>query len=370
MKMNLVPVLLIAVPCASAQTILTISEDSFNYAAGSDLGGQSGGTGFTNAWDGGNGTVINAPGLDGVGNKATTSVNFAVSFRTPDPTGFDHLLDGGQFGADDTTIWIGFHSVRSTATNGGYGGFSLFDLGGTERLFVGSPWMTDQWGLQEYPTGTHHLVPNSNVDVPTELVVRIDFQVGVERLRLWLDPLVPNPDGPADIDIPYPELDFESIRIGSGGGSGDELYDFDGLRLETPSSSLGTNYCLSTTNSTGAASAISASGSDSVSANDLVLTANNMPDQPGIFIAGPTSAQIPFFNGFLCMDPNGLQRFSNTAPASGGVITEAVDIPTSAPGGLNVIAGSSYFYQRWFRDPMAGGGNANFSDGIEIVYTP
>jgi hypothetical protein len=133
---------------------------------------------------------------------------------------------------------------------------------------------------------------------------------------------------------------------------------------------LGTNYCITAANSTGFASEISASGSDSVSANDLVLSANNMPDQPGIFIAGPTAAQTPFFNGFLCLDPIGLQRFSNTTPASGGVITEAVDIATSSQGGLNVVAGSSYFYQRWYRDPAAGGGNANFSDGIEIAYTP
>ena len=74
-------------------------------------------------------------------------------------------------------------------------------------------------------------------------------------------------------------------------------------------------------------------GSTSVSANDLVLSADNMPDQPGIFIAGPTADQAPFFNGFLCINPNGLQRFSDTTAASGGVITEFVDLATSAPGG-------------------------------------
>ena len=132
----------------------------------------------------------------------------------------------------------------------------------------------------------------------------------------------------------------------------------------------GTNYCLSTMNSTGASAGISATGSNSVSANDLVLTASNMPDQPGIFIAGPAAAQIPFFNGFLCIDQNGLQRFADQTAASGGVITEAVDLATSAPGGLNVVAGSSYFYQRWYRDPAAAGGNANFTDGLEVAYTP
>ncbi len=133
---------------------------------------------------------------------------------------------------------------------------------------------------------------------------------------------------------------------------------------------VGTNYCITTANSTGATSEILATGSGSISANDLVLTAGNMPDQPGIFIAGPTTGQIPFFNGFLCIGQVGLQRFADQTAASGGVISESVDLATSAPGGLNVVAGSSYFYQRWYRDPVAGGGNANFTDGIEIAYTP
>ena len=133
---------------------------------------------------------------------------------------------------------------------------------------------------------------------------------------------------------------------------------------------LGTNYCISTVNSTGAASIISAIGSTSIAANNLLLSADSLPAQPGIFIAGPGQGQLPFFNGFLCIDPNGLQRFVDTSAPTGGVITEAVDFATSALGGLNVAAGSSYNYQRWNRDPAGGGGNANFSDGLEIVHTP
>ncbi len=133
---------------------------------------------------------------------------------------------------------------------------------------------------------------------------------------------------------------------------------------------IGTNYCLSSTNSTGSASTISGSGTASITANDFVLRADNLPSQPGIFIAGPGQAQVPFFNGFLCIAPQGLQRFLNIGSPVGGSITEAVDYGTSALGGLNVVAGSSYNYQRWNRDPAAGGGNANFSDGLEITHTP
>jgi hypothetical protein len=163
---------------------------------------------------------------------------------------------------------------------------------------------------------------------------------------------------------------IDDVQVYSGSATAADILFLFQNPCEIIASSIGTNYCISAVNSTGTPSAISAVGSSSISANDLVLTADNMPDQPGIFIAGPTANQVPFFNGFLCVAANGLQRFINTAPASGGVISEQVDIATAAQGGLNVMAGSSYFYQRWFRDPIAGGGNANFSDGIEIAYTP
>ena len=86
--------------------------------------------------------------------------------------------------------------------------------------------------------------------------------------------------------------------------------------------------------------------------------------------AAPTQAQLAFFNGFLCIDPQGLQRFQIVTSPAGGSISEAVDYATSAPGGLNAVAGSSYHYQRWNRDPAGGGGNANFSNGLEIAHTP
>ena len=133
---------------------------------------------------------------------------------------------------------------------------------------------------------------------------------------------------------------------------------------------VGANYCTSLVNSTGLAATISASGSASIAANDLVLTASSLPAQPGIFIAGPTQAQIPFFNSFLCVDPMGLQRFNAVNVPSGGVVSEAVDLATSAPGGINAVAGSTYNYQRWNRDPAAGGGNATFSDALEVPYQP
>lgn len=156
----------------------------------------------------------------------------------------------------------------------------------------------------------------------------------------------------------------EGSRAFFAGGAGSTVIDI------YEASGPGTNYCVTSTNSTGNASTMGSAGSPSIAANDLVLIADGMPGQPGIFIASGASAQIPFFNGFLCVSPTGLQRFSSVATPVGGVVNEAVDYPSSVPGGLNVVPGGSTFYQRWFRDPAAGGGSANFSDGLEIVHGP
>jgi len=132
----------------------------------------------------------------------------------------------------------------------------------------------------------------------------------------------------------------------------------------------GTNFCRSTVNSTGSASVLTASGSDSISANDLVLTAVNLPTQPGMFIGSTSKAQIPYFDGFLCVGPGTLQRFGSINIPVGGSITQEVDLVTSARGGLMVSPGQAFYFQRWNLDPQAAATGANFSDGYQVVYTP
>lgn len=192
---------------------------------------------------------------------------------------------------------------------------------------------------------------------------------------------------PGSADGRWAQRDFFDLFSDNGGGeemtihvtrvahydrmlTDTEIVGMGGVDGALVGSSVGTNYCTATINSTGAASTLAASGSNSIAANDLTLSANNLPSQPGIFIAGPASAQIPFFNGYLCVSPSGLQRFATVNVPASGVVTQGVDLATSTPGGINAVAGQPYFYQRWNRDPAAGGAGANFSDGLEVNYLP
>ena len=102
--------------------------------------------------------------------------------------------------------------------------------------------------------------------------------------------------------------------------------------------------------------------------------ANGVPKVPGIgiFIAGPGQAQIPFFNGDLCVNPNGLQRINQVTPVANNTVIQAIDLTGANTGTapLNVVVGQPYNFQYWFRDPVAGGANANFSDGLSVPILP
>ena len=54
------------------------------------------------------------------------------------------------------------------------------------------------------------------------------------------------------------------------------------------------------------------------------------------------------------------------------VVTQALDYTGVSTGTapLDVMAGQSFNYQHWFRDPLAGGSGANLSDGYSVLHTP
>jgi len=127
---------------------------------------------------------------------------------------------------------------------------------------------------------------------------------------------------------------------------------------------VGVNYCLANPNSTGGAATISALGSASIGANDLVLRAECVPDQPFVFFHGGAQVQIPFGHGLLCA-AGGITRILPPGFATGQVAERAVDLP-----GIGITAPGVRNFQCWFRDPAAGGSGFNLSDGFEITFVP
>jgi hypothetical protein len=137
---------------------------------------------------------------------------------------------------------------------------------------------------------------------------------------------------------------------------------------------LGESYCASQANSSGFAASIGATGSTSLSSADLLLRAFVGPSgTPGMFFYGSATAQLPFGDGYLCVSPfyPGLMRLRPLAQfGASGVALLPVDY-ASLPGGGEIVAGSTWNFQFWYRDPLlAGGTGFNLSNGLRLTFGP
>ncbi len=153
---------------------------------------------------------------------------------------------------------------------------------------------------------------------------------------------------------------YDMIIAGSGTGG--------------PTCHIGSNFCSSFPNSTGQAAVMSASGSASVATNNLVLLGGPTPNQPGLFFysagqAGGGSG-LPFGNGLRCVGSPGNPLFRlPVIPGVGNQHQYAVDYG-SLPAGGDIVPGSTFHFQLWFRDPAGGGAFFDLSDGYTIQFVP
>ena len=145
------------------------------------------------------------------------------------------------------------------------------------------------------------------------------------------------------------------------------IVEFDG------GGTLGTNYCFSIANSTGQQAFISASGQDSVAANNVTLEAVNLPhNQPGIFYYGPVQITLSFGNGFRCIGAGstGIARLPVLNSGASGVMQYTLDLTNPPTTATQILGGSTWNFQNWYRDPQGGGSFFNLTDGLEISFTP
>jgi hypothetical protein len=128
---------------------------------------------------------------------------------------------------------------------------------------------------------------------------------------------------------------------------------------------VGTNYCQSGPNG----AAIGASGSVSVSANNLDLLCDSIPNNTfGLFYFGNGAANSPLGNGTRCVAINGATTRLGPPINSGssGTFARGVNLPTPTAGGSVINPGSTWYFQAWFRD----GSSSDLSDGLQIDFTP
>ncbi|GEM_PF-154206 len=135
---------------------------------------------------------------------------------------------------------------------------------------------------------------------------------------------------------------------------------------------VSSNYCVAQPNSTGSTGSIGVAGSASIAANTFTLTAQGAtPNQFAIFFYGPEQAQLPLGDGFLCIGSGTTGLFRLNPPQLievDGSLTHAFDFdatPANAGAG-EVLPGSTWNFQMWYRDP--GGAGSNLTDAVSVTF--
>lgn len=128
-------------------------------------------------------------------------------------------------------------------------------------------------------------------------------------------------------------------------------------------------------NSTGLGGLLSPSGSTSVGADDLVLTATNLqPAAFGLTFMGPTlGGPLVFGDGLRCVTGS-LQRFAITISDATGTAATGPGLAafsTSFPAGSQIVSGSTWHFQHWYRDPGGPCGTSfSVTNAVSAVFVP
>jgi len=155
--------------------------------------------------------------------------------------------------------------------------------------------------------------------------------------------------------------------------AGDPGLDQDGDGILDSCQCDFSSFCISTANSTGLPGTIGWMGSASISANDLTLTASNLPPfQFGIYFYGADEWFNIMGDGVLCIAPP-LYRIKTVVTTDvSGTTSLAVDYNTQpfASGAGQVAAFSTWRFQLWYRDPTGGPAGSNTTDGLLVTFCP
>jgi hypothetical protein len=215
---------------------------------------------------------------------------------------------------------------------------------------------------------TYHATGNLDLDYGWGQIELYD-----ENLTLLFTVLPSGPNDQLTIDelgLLTPGEYVLSIEVGAAAASDDErgaVFDLT-LQLEEE---LGTRLCSpAVPNSTGAPGSILVFGSDVAADDQLLLWATDLPTESniGYFIMGTGTNTFtpPGSAGPICVAP-GIRRFlppvHNTDELAGGFLRE---VGTSGPISGNITAGSTWGFQAWHRDAMAGA--SNLTDAVQVTF--
>ena len=260
--------------------------------------------------------------------------------------------------SDGVLLW----SIATTVTNADSDTLNAYSTGGiaVSGNFIVGAVCTHNVG--EYPGPLDESFPSNG----RSFVAYSDTQGAFN-----VNDLSANDQAPIDLDaIGFPAV-FMTRAIGSGpSGPGTSYCSGDGSGTACPCGNPGGSGegCA---NDTGSGAVLSGSGSASILADDLVLSATNLTPGPGLFFQGNNAVNSgngnPFGDGLRCTGGS-VRRLQVRFANSGNGFTTQTSISIATSG--NVSAGQTKRYQYWYRDSGTSpcGSLFNLTNGHELVW--
>ena len=133
------------------------------------------------------------------------------------------------------------------------------------------------------------------------------------------------------------------------------------------------NYCFGSPNSLSPGVNLGATGTPSVTDNNFGLYATGgIPHAPGVYFYGPSKQFTLFGEGLLCVAGQTHRIQPVVAFDILGLSSVPIDFTsgTTGSGPGQILPGSEWNFQLWYRDPSGGSSGFNTSDGLEVVFWP
>ena len=129
-------------------------------------------------------------------------------------------------------------------------------------------------------------------------------------------------------------------------------------------------------NSSGYGGVLTASGSTSVAADDIVYTASHLPAHSvALLVFSLNQRNIPFHEGRMCVGPNLVRLRWHVNSNGAGVSQFDHVVSTLALYGTTLQAGETWRAQSWYRDSSHQGlcdsaHATNLTNGLTVTFTP
>ena len=135
---------------------------------------------------------------------------------------------------------------------------------------------------------------------------------------------------------------------------------------------LTSNFCGATPNSGGSPAQIAGVGLPSLSGNGFAIQVSGLlPGKPGLLFYSGGQQQVALGDGLLCLTSPVIRLPPIKLASPQGTVTRALDFtePPFDSGPYSISAGSTWYFQYWYRDPLLPGGTGfNLSDGLAVTF--